>query len=1057
MFVKKLVEKASSIKKPGGGSSSDGLKSSDVDPRVVFHYGIPTGSNMFAYDPIQKILAISTKDGRIKLYGKDNSQALVESSEAVSSKFLQFLHNEGILLNVTSTNRIEVWDIDKKLLSHVHVCKEEITSFTVMQHSSYMYVGDSAGNISVLKLDLEPCRILKMIYTIPLSASHGNEVSGDPAVVHILPQPTAESKRILIIFRDGLIALWGIRESKIIYATAGGKMLQSLHQETKQVTAACWACPVGSKVAVGYNNGDIFIWGVPSTPNLKIESSSDCGTQNSTPICKLNLGYKLEKIPIASLKWVYADGKASRLYVRGGASDLVSANLVQVLLLNEHTESRTIKLALHLSEHCVNMEITSSSSEPSKQKQDSFLLLGNSGHVYAYDDCQIERYLLQYQSRSPPSLPKEVKVKIPFLDSSITAVKLITDSSYMLSSSDEDYSLLAKSIPSLFPSDTKTKDVSQSHLSHLSGFAKVKNLFITGHRDGALNFWDLSCPLFIPLLSLKQQSENDVSLSGIPLTALYFDGNSRILVSGDQSGMVRIFKFKSEQHAAENSFMSFTGTKKGSSYSVKVIKVNGAILSLNINHTSRHLAVGSDQGYITLVDVEGPTVLYEKHIASEICTGIISLQFETCNFHGFEKNVLVVATKDSSVLALDSDTGNTMSTNTVHPKKPSRALFMQVLDGQVALARGGNVSNGTEVGKANLAENGVQKQLFALLCSEKAAYIYSLNHVVQGVKKVLYKKKFHSSSCCLASTFYSGSEVGLILLFTSGKIEIRSLPELSLLRETSIRGFTYSPPKPKSLSESLICSSWDGELVMVNGDQEIFFASTLLEKNFFRLLDNVTQVYRKDVTISQEGLASGAMVQKEKKKGLFSSVLKDIKGGKTKQAPDVETEDTRESIEELSTIFSTANFPCDSENTDNLGMEDDENEFNIDDIDLEDMEEKPKEQSMFATLNKQKLSSSFKALKGKFKQTKVKNEKSNTTQEQQDDKTSTVDQIKRRYGFSSSGETSAARIAESKLHENLKKLQDISLRTTEMQDTARSFSSMAKELLKTAENDKRSS
>jgi hypothetical protein len=124
--------------------------------------------------------------------------------------------------------------------------------------------------------------------------------------------------------------LWDIRESKSVYA-AGGKMLQALHQESKQVTSACWACPVGSKVAVGYSNGDIFIWGTPSTANLKSELSSDCGTQN-TPICKLNLGYKLEKIPIASLRWVYAEGKASRLYIRG-ASDLVSANLVQVVAL----------------------------------------------------------------------------------------------------------------------------------------------------------------------------------------------------------------------------------------------------------------------------------------------------------------------------------------------------------------------------------------------------------------------------------------------------------------------------------------------------------------------------------------------------------------------------------------------------------------------------------------------------------------------------------------------------------------------------------------------------
>jgi hypothetical protein len=44
-----------------GGNSAEGLKASDVDPRVVFHQGIPSGGTKFSYDPIQKILALSTK------------------------------------------------------------------------------------------------------------------------------------------------------------------------------------------------------------------------------------------------------------------------------------------------------------------------------------------------------------------------------------------------------------------------------------------------------------------------------------------------------------------------------------------------------------------------------------------------------------------------------------------------------------------------------------------------------------------------------------------------------------------------------------------------------------------------------------------------------------------------------------------------------------------------------------------------------------------------------------------------------------------------------------
>ncbi|CAN6541397.1 unnamed protein product [Malus baccata var. baccata] len=1054
MFVRKLVEKAS--KKPGG--NSDSVKGSDIDPRVVFHHGIPSGCNLLAYDSIQKLLATSTKDGRIKLFGKDNTQALLESVNAVPSKFLQFMENQGILINVNIRNHIEVWDIEKNLFADVHPFQEDITSFTVMQHSPYMYVGDSAGNVTVLKLEQE--HIVQMKYTIPYSVSHGNnptEVAGDTAVMHILPQPTAESKRVLIIFRDGIISLWDIRESKSVY-TVGGNPLQSLHQEGKKVTSACWACPFGSKVVVGYNNGEICIWSIPRT-----EFPSESSTQ-SAPISKLNLGYKLDKVPIASLRWAYADGKANRLYVMG-ASDTASSNLLQVILLNEYTEGRTIKLGLQPPEPCVDMGIISSFSEQSKHRQDCFLLLGNSGHLYAYDDRSIEKYLLQSQSKSSPSLPRDIMVKIPFVDSKITIAKFITQNTHMLSSADEDYLLLAKSFPSHLSFETKLKDGTQLNASRFTGFSKVKNLYITGHSDGAINFWDLSCPLLIPIISLKQQSEDDLSLSGIPLTALFFDLNSRLLVSGDQSGTVRIFKLKPEPYANVSSFLSLQGsTKKGNdqiNQSVKLFKVNGSVVSVNINHSTGHLAVGSSKGYVSVIDIEGPTLLYQKQIASEISTGIVSLHFQTCSFHGFDKNILAVATEDSSVLALDSDNGNTLSTSLVHPKKPTRALFMQLLDAHDTLVNRSNILNGLDLIKgSSTVDDTTQKQFLLLLCSEKAAYIYSFTHIMQGVKKVIYKKKFQSS-CCWASTFQNSNDLGLILLFTSGKIEIRSLPDLSFIKETSIRGFTYSTPKPNSFSDSSICSSCEGELVMVNGDQEIFLFALSLHNNSFRLLDFFNSTYQKDLIVSQEELVTGCATPKEKKKGIFSSVIKDIVGSKPKNVPEIETADTRESIEELSAIFSTANFRVDAENTNHQAVDDDDLQLDLDDIDIDmDMDipgEKPKEQSMLAALNKEKLTSKFMAFKGKvMKQMKSKNEKNSGKQEeQQDEKVGQVDEIKKRYGFSSS-ESNVAKIAQSKLQENTRKLQGINLRATDMQDTAQSFSSLAKEVLRT-EQDRRSS
>lgn len=1035
MFVKKLVEKAA--KKPGG-SSSEGLRANDVEPRIVLHYGIPSAAHLFAYDPVQKILAVSTKDGRIKLFGKDQTQALLVSEEASTSKFLEFVQNQGVLLNVNSKNQIEIWDLEKKFLSHVHVFNDEITYLRVVQHTPYFYVGDSSGNVSVLKIDQDSNQVIQMDYTIPYLASNGSpvEATDDTSVVSILPQPTAETKRILLVFSSGFITLWDIKESKPVLKTGGNGIM--LKQEAKKATCACWVCPSGSKVAVGYSNGDILIWST---------------TETSSTVCKLNLGYKAEKTPIASLKWVYAEGKASRVYATGSSS-----NSLQVVLLNDQTEVKMVKLGLHVSETCLTMEMIVADG-----KQDSLLLvLGKSGRLYAYDDHMIEKYLIQSQSKSPPSLPKESLVKLPFSDScggGVTVGKFLTNPSHhLLNLSDEDYAQLARdagAVPFL-PSQISPKE------GYFPGFTKVKNVYITGHSDGTIGVWDMSCPFLIPLLFLKEQGDTAA------LMALHFDSNARLLASGDQNGMVRLYRFKPEPYVTENSFIPFQGSsKKGNNHivhSVKYIKLTGSITCIQKSQNPKHLVVGSDQGHVSLVDIEEATVLYTKHIASDICPGITSLQFESCSVQGFEKNVLVVAMRDSSVFGLDSDTGNMIGTNMIKPKKPFKALFMQILDGKQDSSANGE----------SIVEDVSTRQPLVLLCSEKAIYIYSLSQVVQGVKKVLHKKKFSSPFICSASTFYGTTSgvVGLTLVFSDGTVEIRSLPELSLLKQISIRGFTYSSPKQNSLPEITISASCDGDLVMVNGDNELIVSSVLPHKETFRLVESLSRVYKKDNPVSHDGtIAASAVASSPKeKKGMFGSVFKT----KPKRAAETETtESTKETIEEISKIFTTANFPWnnDNNNVEHSSREsstvvtrvDDEEELDIDDIDIEDddhQQEQPKEQGILSGISKQKLASKFTSFKGKLKQMTAKNnEKSVVTNEEKHEEKSgaTVDQIKKKYGFASSEEMGAAKMAQSKLQDNLKKLQGISMKTTEMEDTAKSFSSTAKELLNAVEFNKQSS
>lgn len=128
---------------------------------------------------------------------------------------------------------------------------------------------------------------------------------------------------MLIIYFDGVITLWGIRESKAVSTNSG---VSTMLQEAKKVTAACWACSGGTKVVVGYSNGDIILWSVP----CPTDSDAEQAASQITPLYKLNIGYKAEKIPIVKLKWADADGKSSRLYVLGSSSDSSSTSLLQV-------------------------------------------------------------------------------------------------------------------------------------------------------------------------------------------------------------------------------------------------------------------------------------------------------------------------------------------------------------------------------------------------------------------------------------------------------------------------------------------------------------------------------------------------------------------------------------------------------------------------------------------------------------------------------------------------------------------------------------------------------
>ncbi|GJR40164.1 synaptobrevin, WD40/YVTN repeat-like-containing domain protein [Tanacetum coccineum] len=96
MFAKKLIQKATTKLHPNNHNPNDNhqnlkgcLTPEDLDFRIAVHYGIPSTASVLAFDPIQRVLAIGTLDGRIKVIGGDNIEGLLISPKQLPFKYLE--------------------------------------------------------------------------------------------------------------------------------------------------------------------------------------------------------------------------------------------------------------------------------------------------------------------------------------------------------------------------------------------------------------------------------------------------------------------------------------------------------------------------------------------------------------------------------------------------------------------------------------------------------------------------------------------------------------------------------------------------------------------------------------------------------------------------------------------------------------------------------------------------------------------------------------------------------------------------------------------------------
>ncbi|CAH9089007.1 unnamed protein product [Cuscuta epithymum] len=1068
----------------------DYLRSNELNLQISVHYGIPSTASILAIDPIQRLLAVGTLDGRIKVIGGDNIEALLVSPRQLPYKYLEFLQNHGYLVSITNDNDIQVWSLRNSSLACCLVWDSNITAFSIISSSLFMYVGDEYGSVSVLKYSVEDGQLLRMPYHISLaSVAEGADLSlsNHQTVVGVLPQPFTYGNRLLIAYDNGLIILWDVIEARVLIVK-GDKSLQLKDDsveplkisDEKEISSLCWASSDGSILAAGYIDGDILFWKISTVASSKGQKN---GLLNN--VVRLQLSSSDKRLPIILLHW-WENSKShnvgdGQLLIYGG-DEIGSEEVLTILRLEWSSGMEILKCVgrvdLTMSGSFADVILMPSAGTTGTNKNYALFVLTNPGQLKAFD-CSSLFPIRSQQEKKLSLSDMDYPAELHIVDPSMTVAKLFQ----IPVDVDLSEALLEDTFFKKFSSTATSSGVRSwaltggvsNHLT-LRNANWIERVYIAGYHDGSVRMWDATHPVLSLLCVFESEVRGrNTTISSASITKIAFCFKTLRLVVGDECGLVRLYELMGNGvanfHYVDQTTQEVLELAHSQGRNCRaVIKLLGSpIQALEFTNSGAKLTIGYTGAQIAVLDMISLSLLFLTGSISGGSSPLVSVipkAYEHYYSHMKSPKVLsenhtgelmFMLTKDAKIYAIDDRDGKVVSASTKQPhsKKESTAIAMYVIECDRTVSSLSNnqlqSSKDEDVRKDHVTDMRTKKSehseafssadisslkknhkdSLVLLCCKETLRTYASKSVVQGDRKSIRKVKFEKP-CCWTATFNVNSEVsGLILLFQTGEIEIRSLPDLVVAMETSLMSILRWNFKPNM--ERTMSSVENGHITMVNGS-EVAFLSLAAGKNDFRIPESLPSLHDEVLAAAAESEINFTLNQK--KKGSSSNLLGNIVLGFKGKKPsnNMDTALTSKSMfDNLERVLMRTSSP---ESPLPVPDKQEDIELNIDDIVID-------EPTPLASTSSQ-----------------VQNSKRDTKTERERlfdfESTDSKPRLRTREEiiatYRKAGDaSSAAGQARNKLLERQEKLERISKRTEELSSGAEDFASLADELVKAME------
>ncbi|XP_028291622.1 syntaxin-binding protein 5-like isoform X8 [Gouania willdenowi] len=423
-------------------------------------HGFPYQPTALAFDPVQKLLAIGSRSGGIRILGRPGVDCYCQHESGAAVLQLQFLINEGALVTACADDTLHLWNLRQRRPAVLHSLKfnrERITFCHLPFQSKWLYVGTERGNTHIVNIE----SFILSGYVIMWNKAIELATKTHPGpVVHLSDSPKDEGK-LLIGFESGTIVQWDLRAKKADFRIYYDEAIHSVswHHEGKQFMCS-------------HSDGSLTLWNLRNTtkpfqvtfPHGKIQK--DGRKESCKPILKVEYKTSRNSEPFIIFSGGLSYDKAGRrptlTIMHGKAITVLEMDypIVEFLVLCETPYNNEVQdpyaVVVLLEKDLIVVDLT----------QSNFPVFEN---PYPMDVHESPVTCTAYFADCPPDI-------IPIL-----------------------YSIGAKHKKTGY----SQKEWPISGGTWMLGSHTYPEIIITGHADGSIKFWDASAITLQMLYKLK--------------------------------------------------------------------------------------------------------------------------------------------------------------------------------------------------------------------------------------------------------------------------------------------------------------------------------------------------------------------------------------------------------------------------------------------------------------------------------------------------------------------------------------------------------------------------